>query len=119
LFTYRKSEIKKYQRSPLKLDGNKIPYLPDMEFYGDLTWNFYLRHKITLAAQYTGQRFDDLSNTYKLDGYFLLITRLDLQINDVFGFYMAGENLLDTRYDIWRGFQAPGITGLVGLKIRM
>ena len=119
LFTYRKSEIKKYNLSPLNLDGNKIPYLPDVEFYGDLTWNFYLRHKITLAAQYTGQRFDDLANTYKLDGYFLLNTRLDLQISDVFGFYLAGENLLDTRYDIWRGFQAAGITGLVGLKIRM
>ena len=80
---------------------------------------FYLRHKITLAGQYTGQRFDDIANNYQLDGYFLLNTRLDLQISEIFGFFIAGENLLDTRYHIWRGFQAPGITGLVGLKVRM
>ena len=119
LLTYRKSEIKKYSRSSLNLDGNEIPYLPDLEFYGELKWNFYLKHKITLAGQYTGKRFDDIANNNQLDGYFLINTRLDLQISEIFGFFIAGENLLDTRYDIWRGFQAPGITGLVGLKVRM
>lgn len=119
LFVYRKSEIREFNQYPTDVKGNEIPYFPDIEASGDLSWNFYKQHKIVLSIKYTGKRFDDITNEYQLDSYFLLNSRLYLQISRNFGFYLAGKNLLDTNYDLWRGFSAPGITGFLGIKIRM
>jgi len=75
--------------------------------------------RITVSAEYTGTRYDDLQNQNQLGDYFLLNTRLDLQLSPNFIFFMGGYNLLNTSYDIYRGFVAPGVTGQAGLKIMM
>ncbi|MCK4892618.1 MAG: TonB-dependent receptor, partial [Calditrichia bacterium] len=82
-------------------------------------WKFYKNHKITLFTNYTGTRYDDLTNQTQLSDFFLLNTRVDLQLNPNFLFFIAGYNLLDTQYEEFRGFIAPGVTGNVGFKIVM
>jgi hypothetical protein len=115
--TYLHSDIRKSGQYPVDILGNSLPYTPDFSAYGKLSWNFLREHQLAVWAKYTGRRYDDLYNSYELDGFFLLNTQLDLKFGQNVIFYIAGENLLDSSYDIWKGFIAPGITGRVGLRL--
>ncbi len=117
--TYLHSDIRKPGQYPENITGNTIPYIPDFSAYGKLSWNFYREHQISVWSNYVSSRYDDLNNRILLDGYFLLSTQLDLKFRQNVIFYIAGENLLDTSYQMWKGFVAPGINGRVGLRLVM
>ena len=116
---FRQTDIRQAGLQTNVAQGNELPYFPKLAGYGHLRWKFYRDHKITVSAEYTGTRYDDLQNQNQLGDYFLLNTRLDLQLSPNFIFFMGGYNLLNTSYDIYRGFVAPGVTGQAGLKIMM
>jgi hypothetical protein len=116
---FRKSDIRQAGNHTVEIQGKEIPYFPKLSGYGHLRWKFYKDHKILLFTNYTGTRYDDLTNQTQLGDYFLLNTRLDLQLNRNFLFFIAGYNLLDTKYEEYKGFVAPGVTGQLGIKIVM
>jgi len=116
---YRQSDIRNAGLQTQTVQGNELPYFPKLGGYGHLRWKFYGDHRITVSAEYTGDRYDDLWNMNQVGDYFLLNTRLDLQLSANFIFFLGGNNLLNTTYDIYRGFLAPGVTGQVGLKVVM
>jgi len=116
---FRQSDIRQSGNRTAEVQGKELPYFPRLSGYGQLRWKFYNNHKISLFTYYTGTRYDDLANQNQLGDFFLLNTRLDLQLNPYFLFFIVGENLLDTQYEEFKGFVAPGVTGHVGLKIVM
>ena len=116
---FRQSDIRQAGSRTAEVQGKELPYFPRLNGYGHLSWKFYKNHKITLFTNYTGTRYDDLTNQTQLSDFFLLNTRVDLQLNPNFLFFIAGYNLLDTQYEEFRGFIAPGVTGNVGFKIVM
>jgi hypothetical protein len=116
---FRRSDIRRAGDRTAEVQGNELTYFPRLNGYGHLRWKFYKNHKITVFSNYTGTRYDDLANQTQLGDFFLLNTRVDLQLNPNFLFFIAGYNLLDTQYDEFRGFIEPGVTGQLGLKIVM
>ncbi|UCF63966.1 MAG: TonB-dependent receptor [bacterium] len=116
---YRQSDIRNAGVRTEIVQGNELPYFSKLGGYGHLRWKFYGDHRITVSAEYTGERYDDLQNQHSVGDYFLLNTRLDLQLNPNFTFFLGGNNLLNLTYEIYRGFEAPGVTGYAGLKIVM
>ncbi len=101
------------------IDGNEVPYLPVWVGQGSAQWNFYGNHRISIGLEYTGERYDNVQNSILVDDYLLVNAKLHLQLRDNIGLFIAGNNLLDTEYEKWRDFIAPGITGSGGIKIEM
>jgi hypothetical protein len=116
---YQKTDIREPGDFGLAIKGNEVPYIPQIEGYGKVLWRFYREHEASTWVDYSGKRFDDLQNKIELKDYFLLNAKIYLQISENFGFFVMGENLLDSDYEIWRGFRAPGITGTTGLRLQM
>jgi hypothetical protein len=116
---WRQSDIRKAGEFSENILGNEVPYLPALSGYGGLRWNFYQRHELKIWIDYLSSRYDDLNNQVKVNGFVLLNTSLQLRLGENFSFVISGQNLLDTRYDEFQGFAAPGITGWFGLKLTM
>lgn len=116
---WRQSDIRQAEEFSSSILGNEVPYLPAFSAYGGLRWNFYQRHELKIWADYLSSRYDDLDNQIKIAGYTLFSTSLQLNFGENYSFIISGQNLLDTSYEEFRGFIAPGITGWVGLKLIM
>ncbi|MEJ2633723.1 MAG: TonB-dependent receptor [Calditrichia bacterium] len=115
--TARNSEIQKYSNAVVI--GKKVPYLPDLNFDAKIGWNFYRMHEIALMTDYVGSRYNDLQNKIKLNDYLLLNARLGLMFTPKIEFYLEGRNLLGRKYEIWKGFQAPGLNTYAGLRMQL
>jgi outer membrane cobalamin receptor len=116
---FRHSDIRRAGDRTAELEGKELPYFPRLNGYGHLRWKFYKNHKILLSTSYTGTRYDDLANQIKIGDFFLLNTRVDLQLSPNFFFFIAGHNLLDSQYEEFRRFIAPGVTGQLGFRVVM
>ncbi|MEX0685418.1 MAG: TonB-dependent receptor [Balneolales bacterium] len=88
-------------------ENEPVPFLEKFRtstsLYSNPISNLYLR----AWTEYIGSRpvnFDD-DNMESLDGYFLLGVQIDYKINNTFGAYIKGLNLLDQNYEVWRGYQ--------------
>jgi len=116
---WRMSDIRQTGEISSSVIGNEVPYLPAFTAYGGVRWNFYQRHELKIWADYLSSRYDDLTNQVKVGGYALLNTSLQLNFGENYSFIISGQNLFDTRYEEFRGFTAPGITGWLGLRLIM
>ncbi|MBN2367026.1 MAG: TonB-dependent receptor, partial [Calditrichaeota bacterium] len=115
--TFLHSDIRKNGQYSAGIRSNDVPYIPDISAYGKISWNFYREHEIALYSRYAGNRFDDIQNSIELPAYFLLNAKLDLKFGEYVIIFLTGENLLDKKYDIWKGFSAPGLTGYAGIRL--
>jgi outer membrane receptor protein involved in Fe transport len=115
----RNSDIRKASNFSETVEGNKAPYYPNLTVMGRLRWYFYREHFLSFMLNYVGNRYDDVLNTTELKQYLLFNARLDLKLNENFRLFIQGHNLLDKSYEEYRGFTAPGITGILGLKLNM
>ncbi len=116
---FQQSDIRQAGDFSQDIIGKEVPYHPRLTGESSVTWNFYRRHEISLSANYVGQQYDDLMNTVKLQDYFLWNIGVQLLLTGNLGISISGHNLLDVRYEEWRGFPAAGITGRVGLRWTM
>jgi outer membrane receptor protein involved in Fe transport len=116
---WRMSDIRQAGGFSSSIIGNEVPYLPAVSAYGGMSWNFYKRHELKIWADYLSNRYDDLANQIKVKGYALVSTSLQLNFGENYSFIISGQNLFDTRYEEFRGFTAPGITGWLGLRLIM
>jgi hypothetical protein len=115
----RRSDIRQAGALTTDVSGKNIPYFPELSAMGRLRWYFYREHYLSFVLNYMGNRYDDVLNEYQLKQYLLFNTRLDLKLNENFRLFIEGDNLLDKSYEEFRGFTAPGIAGLLGIKITM
>ena len=114
---FRRSEIKKSAEIPGSVTGKSVPYLPDVSAQGALHWKFYRNHQLSLWLNYQGKRYDDLLNQIQLADYLLLSARLRFALSHNVYLFVGGGNLLDSKYEQWRGFSAPGVNGFLGLRV--
>ena len=66
-------------------------------------WKVSLGGSIAL----TGDSFDNLANTVRLDGYVLAGLRASVPIGEALEVYGRVDNLFDERYQLARGFGRP------------
>ncbi len=116
---WQQSDIRQADYFSPTILGNQIPYFPSISAHAELRWNFYRQHELKLWGDYVGSRYDDLENQVEVKSYGLVNTSLHLYLGKGFWFFISGQNLFDTRYQEFRGFTAPGITGIMGLRLTM
>ncbi|MFQ5582839.1 MAG: hypothetical protein ACE5GL_00195 [Calditrichia bacterium] len=117
-FIYNYSSIKTVNEKNQRVSGNEILYLAPFRGTLILDWFFLQKHKLRLEADYTGERYNDVANSVRLDQYFLLNTKVDFNIKKYLVLYFYGNNLFDKRYDIYYTYVAPGITAGAGIQLK-
>jgi len=115
------------------LDPNPsdLPYTPEFTFSSGANWRFLKSFQISFDCQYLDEMFvdaqarkKDAANTLEVDSYFLVNSKLSyffeapsLKMNGEI--YVAGENLTDTDYEYLPGYPMPGLSGMVGVRLKM
>lgn len=71
-----------------------------------------------LGVEYNDSVYSDQANTSKLDSFLLLGARISQIVAKDTEIFIAGENLLDEEYEVFKGYPMPGasITGGVQAK---
>lgn len=110
---FRRSKIRK----GATVAGKSVPYLPDLSAQGILHWKFFRNHRLSLSVNYRGKRYDDLLNQTRLADYLLVSAGVRLVLSQNVFLFVRGVNLLDSEYEQWRGFSAPGVHGFLGLRV--
>ena len=110
------SELGNYSE---EITDNKLPYFPDLSAYGKIRWYFYKEHAIQISSRYMGKRYNDLLNKHLLSDYLLFEAKVGLAFHPNISLFIRGQNLFDTKYEEWQGSKAAGITGAVGMRIKM
>lgn len=99
--------------------GRSLPLAPEHILAGGFVWVSPLHIKTVLSALYTGQRFDSVTNEYKLKAY--LTTDLSavwepFKKKMLFSFHL--KNIFDTRYETRQGYPAAGRSAYLTVEYR-
>ena len=97
---------------------DQIPYLPEFDF--DFTIRALPGYGIELMlnGQYIGERFtSQFRNDEVLKPYFIGTLSVSKKIGENVEFYGQLNNLLNTEYEIWKGYSAPQFNGWGGIKV--
>lgn len=89
---------------------NKASFVADWKS----PWGVKLGSTLTL----TGDSFDNLANTVRLDGYWMASVRAAFPINGKVEVYGRVENLFDQDYAVVSGYSTSGRTAAVGIRAR-
>lgn len=114
----------------LDSDQKKRPYTPDATFSAGLNWRFLERFKLSLDAQYVSDMYvtsqarnSAAAANVPTDSYFLLNGKIAYELPvETWGMnaeiYLAGENLIDEKYEYQPGYPMPGINGMLGVALK-
>jgi hypothetical protein len=97
---------------------SSIPYLSDYS----LKSSIYLKPIESFRIQLWGEYFGPRSATDRvgdLDAYFQVGSRFEYRINDQFGAFIRGKNILDQQYQVWEGYQARPLQLYGGVTISL
>jgi iron complex outermembrane receptor protein len=108
-------------------DPEDLPYTPEWTAVAGLGWQFLDRWKFNATLshfdeQWTGNPRSPAPNI-EVDAYTLLNVRLDYRFTDRDGtrdgrFFVAGENVTDTDYELKPGYPMPGASVMTGIDVR-
>lgn len=103
-------------RSP-GMVGNRLARRPRQNANLSLDWETPLGLKLGATLTLTGDAFDDLANTRRLDGYALLGLRAAYRVSDQVELYGRIENLADETYQTASGFNSLGRNAYAGVRV--
>ncbi|MEP3115384.1 TonB-dependent receptor [Nisaea sp.] len=102
-----------------EFDGNTIPFAPDYTFQA--SGRYIIPQKvlpgdvsIRLAGSYSGQTYFDESNTLSQDGYLLLDTSLDVQLDNGLTMRLYVDNITDEIYRTYSYASGSSVFSSVG-----
>jgi len=109
---YKFSSIEKLNK------GNDIPYFPDYRFNLNLNYSLSkIKTFIKANGNLIGRRFFyEYENKKKLNPYLLLNICIGNDMINNFEIYFVMNNILNTRYEIWNGYQEPDFIMAGGFK---
>lgn len=96
-------DVRTYVRAH-SLNGNNIPYEERLGLQGALSFVPINSLTLTAWAEYTGPREAPASNR-ELDGFVLINSGAEYQINSSLGVYLKMLNMLGQKYELWDGYQ--------------
>ena len=97
-FNYAAIEFDDYQLEEKNLSGNKLPGIPQQQFFASSSYNFSNGWGIMSLNQYCGSIYSDDSNQNKISPYFLSNLKAWKSLND-FEFFAGINNLFDRKYN--------------------
>jgi vitamin B12 transporter len=98
--------------------GNRLALRP--QHSGSLTvdWQTPIGLSVGSSVLFIGDRFDDASNSARIDGYALVGLRASLPINDRLELYGRVDNIFDVQYTVVAGYNSFGRNAAVGVRAK-
>lgn len=99
---------------------NKVWHTPNTQLSGDLEWNPRKDLCITAYGSYLSGNYamDTLSNTVKLKAIADIGAGAEYNVMEKLSFFLKGNNLLNSKYQRWMGYQAYGINIYGGVRLK-
>jgi hypothetical protein len=97
-------------------DGRRIPYYPNFDASISYGYNFNNSLKADLTLNYLSDRYADIENKTRLNGFFDLGFKLTYKIQQNFMLTFSLENIINTKKIIWEGYQEKPLDAAIGLN---
>jgi vitamin B12 transporter len=111
------SFVESTSRSPGTF-GNQLARRPQENVNLSADWQTPIGLSIGTTITLTGEAFDNLANTRRLDGYALVGVRAAYSMNDKIELFGRVENLGDENYQTASGFNSLGRNAYVGARVK-
>lgn len=98
--------------------GNRLARRPRDNAYISIDWTSPWKLAIGASVSITGDSFDNLSNTVRLDGYTLASIRASYPINAAVEVFGRVENLFDAKYQTVSGYGSYGRNAYAGVRAK-
>lgn len=116
-YTYNCSKIKEFEKDK-SLEGKILIYAPKHKISAGISYSNQKLLDVDLTGRYVEKQFHDDKNIIELDDYYTFDIIFSRKINDGIDVFAKCENLLDRKYQEYKGFLAPGRTITVGSNWR-
>lgn len=97
---------------------DRVPYKADLELSASYSYSFPFGLRIEPRVNFVDRRNVDVFNSAKLPDYFLLSVRGEYAVAAPLSIALDLHNVLDRKYELWRGYQAPPFTIAFGLTYK-
>lgn len=98
--------------------GNQLARRPEENVNVSADWQTPIGISIGTTITLTGDAFDNLANTRRLDGYTLIALRAAYRLNDQIELFGRVENLGDENFQTAAGFNSLGRNGYIGARVK-
>lgn len=98
--------------------GNRLARRPKDNANLSIDWTSPMKLAIGASLSITGDSFDNLSNTVRLDGYTLASIRASYPINAAIDIFGRVENLFDAKYQTVSGYGSYGRNAYAGIRAK-
>lgn len=98
--------------------GNRLARRPKDNANLSIDWTSPVKLAIGASVSITGDSFDNLSNTVRLDGYTLASIRASYPINTAIEIFGRVENLFDAKYQTVSGYGSYGRNAYAGVRAK-
>ena len=96
-------------------DAQRIPYSPE-HIFNCISSFFWKSGSLSFIGQYKGLHYEDRANLKELPSIFLLNICFNQSLSDSLLMFSNINNVLNTNYDSYSGYPAPGISITIGVK---
>ncbi|MBI3585970.1 MAG: TonB-dependent receptor [Ignavibacteriales bacterium] len=97
---------------------DRVPYKSDFELSASYSYTFPFGLRIEPRANFVDRRNVDVFNSAKLPDYLLLSVRGEYAVMMPLSIVLDLHNILDRKYELWRGYQAPPFMIAFGLTYK-
>jgi iron complex outermembrane receptor protein len=114
-YTYQEAEFEDYLKSGVRLDGKKIPNVPEQLLGIRVGYDHSFLGQITLTGDYVGDRYFDEANTLDGDDYWIMgasYKKTFVHWDPGVSFFVDVKNITDEE-EVVRGGGSPGSESLV------
>lgn len=98
--------------------GNRLARRPKDNANFSIDWMSPFRLAVGASVSITGDSFDNLSNSVRLDGYTLASIRASWPLTDAIELFGRVENLFDTKYQTVSGYGTYGRNAYAGVRAK-
>jgi hypothetical protein len=98
--------------------SGKVPYTPAVEIWCSAIHKFGATVAVNADARFTGERTADFTGTTALSKYAVVDVRCEYSPVDYLKLSAGINNLTDTHFEVWRGYQEFPLTMQVDAQIK-
>jgi hypothetical protein len=97
-------------------DSKQIPYYPNLKASLNYGYDFTNQWRAEAKLKYLSNRYADIENQAKLPSIFYLGLKVTYIVQKNFSVFFELNNILNTKRDIWDGYQEKPVDALLGIN---
>ena len=93
-----------------------VPYMPTIQGSIQATVLPIPGLRLSVRGTFVGLRYTTIASDDQVEGYVVLGAEVSKRLSGPITVYVRGENLLDQTYEIWKGYEMPGVGVYGGIE---